>query len=382
MPEHAFDQIKSYIAELEARAAKSQAEARRNLNPLFARDDRRKGPERFIESSFLYMRSCDADTGSRPMPCPVFWLSPDLRVTPISNLGAPTRELQVGSTYRLTATVRNRGDLIVPSAKVEFWLVTPSLGFDTRFATKIGVVGGMVMPYAATELALDYAVPPAVSGHRCLFARVFSFAPLDIPVDDFALNPVIDRHVAQLNLNIVAQGSTLMLDWIHHRNAREQLEFAPMDAATLKALRREEMTPLTLATTRQRGGIADVIGRIGMTVKPPEMPGLTVSTDRSDTGLILFSEDREATDIDTQLGLAKNAQALIAAMEKDKEIGDEGRKLLRAYRAMTAQTARTQVELALPDLGLKPNRGIGLNILRRDVTTGAVTGGVALIIVG
>lgn len=36
-------------------------------------------------------------------------------------LGAPTRLLQAGHTYRLTATLRNRGDLIVPSAKVEFW---------------------------------------------------------------------------------------------------------------------------------------------------------------------------------------------------------------------------------------------------------------------
>lgn len=382
MPEHAFDQITSYIAELNARAAKSQAEARRKLNPLFGRDDRRKGPDGFVESSFLYMRSCDADTGSRPIPCPAFWLSPDLRVAPASNLGMPTRLLQAGQTYRLTATLRNRGDLIVPSAKVEFWLVTPSLGFDTRFATKIGVVAGMVMPYGAVDLGLDYTVPPSMAGHRCLFARAFSFAPLDIPVDDYALNPVIDRHVAQLNLDIVAQATTFQLDWVHHRNAREALEIVPMDAATLRALRREEMTPITLTAARPRAGLGDLTRRIDISARPPEGRGLSVRTERTENGLMLASHDPEAYGIDTQLGLTKSAQALIAAMEKGKQIGDEGRKILRDYRAMTAQTVRTQIELALPDLGLRPNRGMALTIQRRDLASGAITGGIALVIVG
>lgn len=382
MPEHAFDQIKTYIAELNARAAKSQAEARRRLNPLFGRDDRRKGPDGFVESSFLYMRSCDADTGSRPIPCPAFWLSPDLRVAPTSNLGVPTRLLQAGQTYRLTATLRNRGDLIVPSAKVEFWLVTPSLGFDTRFATKIGVVSGMVMPYGAVEMGLDYTLPPSLSGHRCLFARAFSFAPLDIPVDDYALNPVIDRHVAQLNLDIVAQATTFSLDWVHHRNAREALEIVPMDAATLRAIRREELAPIALTAIRPRGGLGELTRRIEITAKLPEGPGLSVRTERTENGLMLASQDRVAYGIDTQLSLTKSAQALIAAMEKGKQIGDEGRKVLREYRAMTEQTTRTQVELALPDLGLRPNRGIALTIQRRDLASGAITGGIAVVIVG
>lgn len=382
MPEHAFDRIKTYIAELNARATKSQAEARRRLNPLFGRDDRRKGPDGFVESSFLYMRSCDADNGSRPIPCPAFWLSPDLRVAPTSNLGVPTRLLQAGQTYRLTATLRNWGDLIVPSAKVEFWLVTPSLGFDTRFATKIGVVSGMVMPYGAVEMGLDYTLPPSLSGHRCLFARAFSFAPLDIPVDDYALNPVIDRHVAQLNLDIVAQATTFSLDWVHHRNAREALEIVPMDAATLRAIRREELAPIALTAVRPRGGLGELTRRIEITAKLPEGPGLSVRTERTENGLMLASQDREAYSIDSQLGLTKSAQALIAAMEKGKQIGDEGRKVLREYRAMTEQTTRTQVELALPDLGLRPNRGIALTIQRRDLASGAITGGIALVIVG
>jgi hypothetical protein len=140
----------------------------------------------------------------------------------------PTRELTAGATYRFTAVVRNRGDLAVPSAKVEFHLANPTLGWDTRFATKLGVAVGRVQAHGAAEASLDYTIPPALSGHRCLFARVFSFSPLDLPIVDFALDPVVDRHVAQLNLNIVPQASPFVVDWVHHRNAMERLEVVPM----------------------------------------------------------------------------------------------------------------------------------------------------------
>ena len=100
-------EIQAYIRELQARAAKSQEEAERELNPLFKRKEGRP-PRDFVDSSFLYIRSCDADVGSRPVPCPAFWLSPDVRVAPLSNLGAPTRQLEAGATYRFSAVVRNR----------------------------------------------------------------------------------------------------------------------------------------------------------------------------------------------------------------------------------------------------------------------------------
>jgi hypothetical protein len=85
MPNSSLDEIKSYIAELKARANKSQVEAHKNLNPLFKGEGHDRGPDDFVESSFLYMRSCDADVGSRPAPCPAFWLSPDLRVASITD---------------------------------------------------------------------------------------------------------------------------------------------------------------------------------------------------------------------------------------------------------------------------------------------------------
>jgi len=377
MSERTLDQIAAYIAELERRAAKSRIAARRTLNPLFTRDERKRPPRDFVESSFLYMRACDADLGSRPVPCPVFWLSPDLRVAPLDNLGLPTRELDAGTTYRLTATIRNRGDLTVPSAKVEFYLVNPTLGFDARFATKIGVADGWVQAHGATEVSLDYAVPPSLSGHRCLFARVFSFSPLDIPLDDYALNPLIDRHVAQLNLNIVAQASTFTLDWVHLRNAHERLEVVPMSAAIVRTIRNEAVTGLTLASaTRWRemqGGLAFDVER---------GDGRAVETRQTETGLELVSRDREAFPLDRQAVLTKRVQAALKAMEKGRGETQEFKALFKEFRTMNSGSARTRVTLELPEFALKPGQAVALNLIRRDVATGEATGGIGVFIAG
>ena len=90
------NELQAYIDELRGRAKESQADARETLNPLFDRDRQNRPPRDFVPSSYLFVRSCDADVGSRPVPCPAFWLSPDVRVAPLSNLGMPTRDLTRG----------------------------------------------------------------------------------------------------------------------------------------------------------------------------------------------------------------------------------------------------------------------------------------------
>jgi hypothetical protein len=375
MPDETTTEIRKYIEALRGRAKESQTDAKRNLNPLF--DDRGRPPRDFIESSFLFMRSCDADVGSRPMPCPVFWLSPDLRVAPLANLGMPTRDLTAGATYRFTATLRNRGDLPVPSAKVEFYLADPSLGWDTRVSTKLGVGAGRVQAHAASEVSLDYSIPPTLSGHRCLFARVFSFSPLDLPIDDFALNPLIDRHVAQLNLNIVAQASALSLNWIHHRNAAELLEIVPMTAQETRALRVESVTALTLvAATQWR----KAQGRLKIEFEAGKGPA--VETRRTERGLELHSQDREAVPLERQMDLTKRVLAALQALETGGADAAEFEKLFKEFRAMTAQTVRSRLTLGLPAAGLKRGQAIGLNVIKRDLGTGEVTGGLGLFVAG
>jgi hypothetical protein len=377
MSEESTAEVREYIEELRKRAKKSQTDAKRNLNPLFSRDDRGRPPRDFIESSFMFMRSCDADVGSRPMPCSVFWLSPDLRVAPLANLGMPTRELTAGVTYRFTAVVRNRGDLPVPSAKVEFYLSDPSLGWDTRVSTKLGVAAGRVQAYGASEVSLDYTIAPTLSGHRCLFARVFSFSPRDLPIDDFALNPLIDRHVAQLNLNIVPQASAFTINWIHHRNAAELLQIVPMTARVTRPLRVESVTALTLVGAAQW---RDVQGQLNIELEPAEGPAIEAR--RTDLGLELHSQDREAMSLERQADLTKRVQAALRAMETGRADAAKFEALFKEFRAMTAQTVRSRLTLGLPDAGLKRGQAIGLNVIKRDIGTGEATGGIGLFVAG
>jgi hypothetical protein len=323
------------------------------------------------------MRSCDADTGSRPIPCPVFWLSPDLRVAPLSNLGMPTQTLTAGTTYRFTATVRNRGDLPVPSAKVEFYLVNPSLGFDTRYATKLGVAADRVQAYGASEISIDYTVPPSLAGHRCLFARVFSFSPLDLPLDDYALSPVPDRHIAQLNLNIVANGDKLLLDWFHLPNADEQLELVPMTAPMIRALRLEAVTALTIVSGTLWRRVA---GQVEFDVQPAKGPRIAV--ERTGEGLQLSSHDPEAVDLERQVELNKRALSALRALEAGRANHDKHAELFRELRGMNKQGVRTQVTLALPRAELKPGQALALNVIRRSRVTGEALGGIGVLIAG
>jgi hypothetical protein len=377
MPDNTQEQIAAAVAKLRERAAESQADAAKNLNPLFTRDGRDTAPRDFVESSFLFMRSCDADAGSRPIPCPVFWLSPDLLVAPTTSLWTPTSELTAGQTYRVSATVRNRGDLPVPSAKVEFYLVNPSLGFDTRVATKLGVTAGRVQSHGATVLSMDYTVPPSLGGHRCLFARVFAFSPLDVPIGDYALDPRIDRHVAQRNLSIVAPASKLSIDWIHRRNAAERLEVVPMTEAMIRAIRAESISALTFDAEMPW---REVARQIEFDVAPGKGP--TIETSRTDTGLELVSADREAVSLERQTTLTTQVLAAVQAMEKGRASATKYTKVFRQYRAMAAEVVRTQVTVLLPPLDLEPGQAMALNVIRRSMKTGDALGGIALVMTG
>jgi hypothetical protein len=325
----------------------------------------------------MYMRSCDADTGSRPIPCPVFWLSPDLRVAPLTNLGMPTQTLTAGTTYRFTATVRNRGDLPVPSAKVEFYLVNPSLGFDTRYATKLGVAAGRVQAYGASEISIDYTVPPSLAGHRCLFARVFSFSPLDLPIDDHALSPVPDRHIAQLNLTIVDNGAKLLIDWFHLPNAQELLELTPMTAPMVRALRLETVTDHTIVSGALWRRVA---GQVEFHLDPAEGP--KINTDPGGDRLLLVSQDPKAVSLERQAQLNKAVVSALRSLELGRGNAQKHKELFREYRAMTAQGVRSQLTLALPPAELKPGQALALNVIRRNRATGDALGGIGLLITG
>lgn len=229
-----------FIADLRKRREAYNQDALARLAELFRRKER-KPPEVFHDSSFLYIRSFDGDTGSRPFSNVVFWHSPDLTISPVTSVGVYTTTLQAGESYVVRTVLRNRGDLAVPSAKVELYLTDPTLGFDTRFSTRLTTLGHVPSAWVPSggSAAADfvYTVPPTEAGHKCLFARTFSFSPLDMPVDDFALSPPIDRHVAQQNLNIIGQAQAFAFNLIHQPNALVRIGIRPLPPEELLAIR-------------------------------------------------------------------------------------------------------------------------------------------------
>ena len=208
------------------------------LAKIYAGKDKRPKPDYFRESSFLYIRSYNGDIGNRPFSGIKFWDSPDININPISNSSINTTELHGGSTYTIRCRLNNKGDLMIPYPKVEFFLTDPTLGFNTTVAELLGLtqLQGLLLPASNGEAQFRYTVPASEAGHKCLFARTYSFSPLDKPFDLNALDPRLDRHIGQKNLNIIPQGSSFMFNLVHQFNTMETIEFRPMTASQVMAM--------------------------------------------------------------------------------------------------------------------------------------------------
>ena len=356
-------------------------EARGELEALFKRRDR-KPPEEFLDSSFLYMRSYDADLGVRPFSNIVHWHSPDITLSPVTSVGAYTTSLVAGDTYLIRCALRNRGDLAVPSAKVELFLTDPSLGFDTRFATNLTlgkVPSAWVGSGASAAAEFVYTVPPAESGHKCLFARTFSFSPLELPVDDFQLDPRIDRHVAQQNLNIVGQSQPYSFQWVHAPNARQRIELQVLEPDALLALRHPVLADVKPAAEFPRRGW----GRLArIELKEPAGPDLALT--EAPEGVSIESMDREGLDLDGQRELNAAVRETLRAVYAGETRMADHRDLFAKFRAMNAQARRSTFTMTIPGLGLDPGQAVGLEVRSVDANSEPpeVVGGITLIIVG
>ena len=358
--------------------------AEHEIQPLYENNDQRerKPPGFFVDSSFLYMRSFDADNGVRPFPNQVFWLSPDIQISPITNLAAYTRSLNAGETYNIRCTVRNRGDMTVPSAKVELWLTDPSLGFDTRWATHLTlghVPSTWVTANTTAVVNFQYMVPPLESGHKCLFGRVFSFSPLDIPVDDFLLDPRIDRHVAQQNLNIVRQGEPLQFNWIHPPNADQEIEFVPMLPEELLALRHPVLADVT--------PFPDIPRNEWALRTQTELVHADVDVEISPENNSLFAVARMAGAIDGQAhrDLRNAVLEVLGAVHAGKTHMADHHDLLAEFREVNGQAQRSIMLMHAPDLGLEEGQAVGVHLRAIDRThqgEGEVLGGFTMLVVG
>lgn len=326
-----------YLHELQERR-RQYLEGIGELQAAFKRRDRRP-PGEFKDSSFLYLRSYPADIGNRPFSNIPFWRSPDIRLTPVTSVGPYTTELIAGETYRIRCTLRNRGDLAVPSAKVELFLTDPTLGFDTRFATRLTGIGTVptawVNPDGSDDTEFIWTVPPTESGHKCLFARAFSFSPLDLPADDFALDPCSDRHIAQQNLNIVGQSQAFSFNLVHAANALVRIELRPLDRDALLGLDHPvtaDVTPAKEVPRRGWGRLAE------LELTEPGAEEVVIAEHTSE-GVIVAAKGRE-----------------------------------------DGEPRRSSFTMNVPDLGLSPGEAVALDITSAEDER--TTGGITLVIVG
>jgi len=278
---------------------------------------------------------------------PAFWLSPDILISPLTNIGAYTTQLEAGETYIVRCILHNRGDLAVPSAKVELFLTDPSLGFDTRYAQNLtlgNVPSTWVTPDGSAATEFRWTVSPSEAGHKCLFARAFSFSPEDLPVDDYALDPRVDRHVAQQNLNIVGQAQAFSFALIHAPVARLRIALRPLQRDEFLRLNHPVVADVTpFDDVPQRGW-----GRLAQ-----------IELDDRGEGEVFVEPTREGVQV-----IAKGRE------------GEPGEKEPRPHRS----SFRMQV----PDLGLQPGQAVGLEVTavdEDDEKLGAF-GGITLVIVG
>jgi hypothetical protein len=335
----------------------------------------RKPPQNFKDSSYLFIRSYEGDNGSRPGLNVPYWKSPDLNVSPVTSLNSYTTELNAGTLYNIKCLVHNSGDLIVPSAKIEFYLVVPSLGFDTRFAKKLGIEAVWVNCYSSAEVNMQYLIPPADAGHRCLFARVFSFSPLDIPLHDTILDPCQDRHIGQKNLNIAGQASQMQLKILHMPQAQLTVNIVPMKKEAILAMRHPSANDFKILDNDLKEGMATRF-KIEFAEK---IESAKIASKGSVTNFV-FNENTEYN-TDRQKQIKDEMQKVYKLIRLGEAKASQFIKQIAEYRKMNLENRMTLLNLQIPDLGLQKGEMAGFEIVATNKLNGQVFGGITLLVI-
>lgn len=334
----------------------------------------RKSPEEYQDTSFLYIRSYDGDNGTRPGQNVAYWRSPDVNVSPLSSLYSYTRELNVGTLYNFKCVVHNAGDLTVPSAKVEFYLVTPSLGMDTRYGKKLGVAATWVNSYSSSEVNIQYLIEPSDAGHKCLFARVFSFSPIDIPIHDTLLNPRLDRRIGQKNLNIAAQGTQMQLNILHMPQSHIRISFKALNRDAILSLRHPATTDFKVIENRIRR-----LSRFELQFFEKQ----SNATLRTQRGINYFQSTGESKfNLDRQKEIGGRMNKVFNEINLGRVKASEFKKEIKEYREMNLENTMTLLNLQVPKLGLKEREMTGFDVIATNIMNGEVLGGITLLVIG
>lgn len=378
MPEHIAKAIE-FIKELRSQYVKYTPDIPDRLSRIYGLNREKGRPDTFKDSSFLYIRSYDGDIGIRPFSNITFWLSPDINISPISQLGDFTTELEAGKSYTISTRLHNRGDIIVPYPKVEFFLTDPTLGFNTTVAKYLGVtqLPALLLPASNDQANFLYQVPMTESGHKCLFARTYSFSPLDKPYDLHALDPRLDRHIAQKNLNFVPQNTAYAFNLIHQPNAAETIAFVPLTMDQIHAIQHPTLRSFKIANIR--GG--EWLQRIKIEITGEANAKL--SWNRVDSSWSFKSASRRnALSLDQQSNLLKRMEAIVHAVYSGGANFTDFKEELKAFREMNKAVVKTSMQINIPDLGLSKGTAAAFDIVNMNVLNGEVKGGITVVVMG
>jgi hypothetical protein len=339
--------------------------------------EKRPRPDTFKESSFLYIRSYNGDVGVRPFSGITFWNSPDINISPVNNIGAYTTLLEGGKTYTIQCRLNNRGDLMVPYPKVEFFLTDPTLGFNTTVAKYLGVtqLQALLLPASNGEANLLYHVPGSEAGHKCMFARTWSFSPLDKPFDLFTLDPRIDRHVAQKNLNFVPQATPYKFNVVHQPNALETIEFRPISAERVMALQHPALLDLKILDFTK----PELLSRLKL--EPAGKPDAEVRI-QDTKGQFQFNSSGKGLDLDRQATILKETEAIVQSVNAGRSSFADHKKALENFKNMNKYVLQTSFQVNLPDFGLQKGQAVGIDILNTNQINGQIKGGITLVVTG
>lgn len=373
-----IQKLNKFLNELKGQESKYTVDVAEKLTKIYGTDRRKRRPDTFKDSSFLYIRSYDGDNGTRPFSNIPFWNSPDIAISPVSQLGDFTTTLEAGKSYDISTRLHNRGDLIVPYPKVEFFLTDPTLGFNTTVAKYLGVsqLPSLLLPANNGEAHFLYNVPATEAGHKCLFARTFSFSPLDKPFDLHALDPRLDRHIAQKNLNFVAQNTAYAFNLIHQPNANETIAFMPLTRDQVHAIQHPNMRSLKIGNMRN----AELLRSIKIELTGKTNGKLTQQRDKAGWGF--KSADERSLSLDRQSSLLKQTEAIIQNVYSGKSNFADHKKDLQAFRDMNKSVEKTTMQITIPDLGLSKGTAVGFDIVNINLINGQLKGGITIIAMG
>jgi hypothetical protein len=174
-----------------------------------------------MDLPYLFMRANPADVGARPVVGVPFWESPDIfilaGVTPTMAPSVPPQLGQValaGQPNTIYAHVWNFGKAKAGEIVVEFYWVDPALGISPGsvhlIAQKCMTLGAKGSGRAHAVVKCPEAWTPTYvnGGHECLLVRAWD-NPSDLPGEP-KFDASVNRHVAQRNIHVVAQGAHML----------------------------------------------------------------------------------------------------------------------------------------------------------------------------